>query len=595
MALAPIAVAVQSGAPTPGSDAEALIRVKAVVTNRNGQTAAGLKAADFALQVDGKPEAVESVTASPARAPAPRTVAILLDEFHTAAADAVLARAALLRSLDQLVGPADQAMVVKPLDTLTTIQPTSDREAIRSAIAGFEGRKGDYTPRTSFERNYMAQAPAAVAAARAQVVSAALRAMAMTLAERPDAGSVIVLVGDGFARMHSSREMPATLQAAIRIANRADAPVYVLAPGLPDPEPGMPPVAARTSALAARPAASVPRDAPADPVLAALAALTTQTGGELIAGVTHFDSGLVRIRRDLDAHYVLTYRPAHGPDGRFHAVQVGVKRDGLQVKARTGYVAPMSAAVRVAASPPPSAPLRVLRRSALIHSWSGVVPSTPGRANVIFTWMPSLPRPGAVARARAATLVVTASTPDGTLLFDGAIGAVGSAPAGDRPIQASFDAPVGPVRVDVKILDAKGVVLDTDARDVAVTAPRPTGPTIYPPAVLSTRSAREFREVSTDPHAAPVPQREFRRTERLLIRAAAVDPSGVPMPVAAALLNRLRQPLLELSTLQAPLADSTTQFDLPLAALPPGDYAVRLTVTGASGSTAEYVMFRIVG
>jgi VWFA-related protein len=569
----PSHVRVQAGRADDGaSSGDALIRVTAVVTDRKGQPLSGLRPADFELLVDGKPQAIETVELRKADAPPPRTVALLLDEFHTAEADSAPVRDILLRFVNRLRN-SDQVMVVKPLDTLSAIRPTTDREAVRAAITTFEGRKGDYAARTAFEREYMAQAPSAVAAARGQIVTAALRSIAMSLADQNAAGPVIVLVGDGFARMRSSREMPANLQTAIRIANRADAPVYAFAPALVAPAPDA--------------------EEPPDPAFVALRALTADTGGAFVAGLPGIEEGLMRMRRELDAHYVLTYRPAHGSDGRFHELRVGLKKTGAEVKARKGYVAPMSAAMRAAVTPRPAAPLRILRRSTLIQSWAWIVPTTPGNAGVTLTWAPV--RPDSGARARAVSLVVTASSPDGALLFDGVVGPVGSAPKADVPVQAAFEAPAGHVRVDIKILDDKGVVIDTDARDVSIPVPRANGPTLYPPAVLTTQSAREFRDISTNPQAPPVPRREFRRTERLLIRASAVDPSGASIPVSAALLNRLRQPMQEIAAMRTDLPPGINQFDLPLAALAPGDYAVRLTATAPSGTAAEYVTFRIIG
>jgi hypothetical protein len=191
---------------------------------------------------------------------------------------------------------------------------------------------------------------------------------------------------------------------------------------------------------------------------------------------------------------------------------------------------------------------------------------------------------------------VTASAPDGSLLFDATVRPVGTAPSADLPDRASFDTAVGPVRIDMKILDAKGIVIDTDARDMMVAAPRKTGPTIYAPAVVRTQSAREFRQASADPDASAVASREFRRTERLLIRVPAIDASGAPAPVKAVLLNRLRQPMLTLSPMETTTRDaSITQFDLPLASLAPGDYSLQLTASQADGVVSEYVSFRVLG
>ena len=145
--------------------------------------------------------------------------------------------------------------------------------------------------------------------------------------------------------------------------------------------------------------------------------------------------------------------------------------------------------------------------------------------------------------------------------------------------------------IDVKILDSKGVVLDTDARDIDVPNLDAARPTILPPAVLRTASAREFRLVSEDPDAPPVPSREFRRTERLLLRVPAYDDAGAPARVSATLLNRWRQPMRALPAMDSSRREGVTQFDIPLAPLPPGEYTIRLT----AGSVTEHVTFRVRG
>jgi hypothetical protein len=208
----------------------------------------------------------------------------------------------------------------------------------------------------------------------------------------------------------------------------------------------------------------------------------------------------------------------------------------------------------------------------------------------MFTWEPAAPRSGA-GRPAPTLLVVTASTPTGAVLFDASIVAAGATPEGDVANIALFDAPPGRVLIDVKILDAKGVVLDTDARDLEVPNLGNARDTILPPAVLRSTSAREFLAVSQDPDAAPAPSREFRRTERLLLRVPAFDGKGAPARVTATLLNRWRQPMRPLPAMDGSARDGVTQFDVPLAPLPPGEYSIRLT----AGSATEYVTFRVRG
>jgi VWFA-related protein len=569
-----------SALPRPtAEDSTGVVRVTAVVTDRRDQLLRNLKAADFEVVVDGQPQAIEGVEYVSGNT-SPRTYVFLLDEFHTAAGDSPAIREVLLRFVDTRLRPGDLTVVFKPLDALTSITPSADREELRRAIATFEGRKGDYTPRTTFERNYMAQAPAAVQSARAQIVTSALRAIATAIpqlaASQP---AVIVLISDGFERSRTGRDLPASLQSVVRIINRADAPVYAFTPSLP-------------RQVEAEGAPSL------DPAFVALRSLTTESGGRLFAGPAEREAGFARMMSDLDAHYVLSYRAAHGNDGRFHMLQVEVKRPDVQVRARSGYVAPMSETMRAALAPPSTAPVRVLRRSPLIQSWSGVTPAETGRALVMVTWTPSATLAATVTAAtqkpRAATAVIQASTPDGTVLFDGAVGPTGEPVSPGVPNHASFDAPVGRVRVDMKILDVKGVVIDTDARDLTIPKPQSSGPTIYAPAILRARSAREFRDLSGDPNAAPVPTRDFWRTDRLLIRVPAVDASGSPVAVSATLLNRWRQPMRGVDPISQP-SEPITQFDLPLAGLAPGEYTLRLTVAGPGGTVSEHVTFRVQG
>jgi VWFA-related protein len=559
-------------------DSTGVVRVTAVVTDRRDRMLQNLKASDFEIVVDGQAQAIEGVEYV-SGSTSPRTFVFLLDEFHTAADDSAAIRAVLQRFVDTRLRPGDLTVVFKPLDALTSIKPSADREELRRSIASFEGRKGDYAPRTAFERNYMAQAPAAVQSARAQIVTSALRAIGTAIPQFTAAQpAVIVLISDGFGRSRTGRDLPASLQSVVRIVNRADAPVYAFTPSL------LRPVEAEGAP-------------PPDPAFVALRSLTTESGGRLFAGPAERDAGFARMMSDLDAHYVLSYRAAHGNDGRFHILQVGVKRPDVQVRARSGYVAAMPETMRAALTPS-TAPLRVLRRSPLIQSWSGIAPDENGGAVVMVSWSPSAGRAPTVTaspqKPRASTVVVTASTPDGTVLFDGPVGPTGDPVSPGVPNHASFDAPVGPVRVDMKILDVKGVVIDTDTRDLTVPKRQASGPTIYAPAVLRARSAREFRELSGDPNAAPVPTREFWRTDRLLIRVPALDASGSPVTVSATLLNRWRQPMRSIDPMSQ-ASGSITQFDLPLAGLAPGEYTLRLSVPGPAGTVSEHVTFRVQG
>jgi hypothetical protein len=69
--------------------------------------------------------------------------------------------------------------------------------------------------------------------------------------------------------------------------------------------------------------------------------LADETGGFASVNHTNVDTALDRIVRANSTYYVLGYYPANTPrDGRFHKIEVRVKRPGLRVSARKGYVSP---------------------------------------------------------------------------------------------------------------------------------------------------------------------------------------------------------------------------------------------------------------
>ena len=76
-----------------------------------------------------------------------------------------------------------------------------------------------------------------------------------------------------------------------------------------------------------------------------LARLADDTGGFLIRDTNDLSSAFRRIDEDNRFHYLLTYSPSNAEfDGKFRTIQVRVKRPGVQVFARKGYLAVRRAA-----------------------------------------------------------------------------------------------------------------------------------------------------------------------------------------------------------------------------------------------------------
>jgi VWFA-related protein len=537
----------------------ASIRIATTVTDRLGRPVSGLTAKDFEIKEDGVVQKIDTVEP---RKPDKRRIAILLDEFHVDPADTARIRDALADFVNTRLRDGDLALVLKPMDPLTSIRLTSDRDELRRVIAGFEGRKGIYEPRTPLEAETLGSAPALVEAGRAQVVLSALRSLTSQLGTVPGR-SAILFVTEGFSlpsRHSTVRGLP---DASIveRFANRYDVPIYAFDP---------------RDALPDRDAGSV-----------MLSKLVSDTGGTLSHGAD-LAAAVARAAGELDAGYTVVYTSAHTNDGRFHPVLVTVPKREADARTRAGYVSLPSDDVRKALAlldESPKPPPRILRHSPLVNVWSGVTRIAAGEAHVSVTWEPS------VNSKAAARVALKASTPDGKLLFEGVLTPVENGDDG-RDAHAEFPAPAGHVQLDMTVLGIAGQKLDTDVRDLDVPAQTPGTALLLPAVFMTAQSARAFREVTANVDAPPLPTREFRRTDRLVIRVPAYV-AGAPVPVTARLLNRVGQTMKELDVL--PGDPSVTQFELLLAPMAPGEYFLQFTAQGPKGPVSQRVAFKITG
>jgi VWFA-related protein len=555
----------------PAADEAKPVRISVTVTDRNGRPVPNLTAKDFELRDDDAVQKLESVEA---RKPQPRRLAILLDEFHVSEAAAAKMRSVLTAFVDQELRPDDLVVVFKPLDSLPSIRLTSDRDELRKAIASFEGRAGTYEPRTALEAQTVGRSPALAEINRAQIVLSAMRALAARLGGVAGRAAIL-LVSEGFVqtpREYQARALP-DLGIVERSANRYDVPVYVCDPGDETPSDSV------------------------DEPQAMLRRVVQETGGALFPADSVADGPKV-MGRDLDGGYVLSYKPAHGEDGKFHTLKVRVLRRDAEARTRAGYVSAPSAEMRRAmrARIEPE-PMRMLKRSSFVDVWAGMTRAVDAGGHVVVTWEPGR-LPGSNAKSTAASVTLKATTKDGKVLYDGTLAPVRSAVEGpgvpaDR---AEFEAPAGRLQLDMTIFGERGEKLDIDARDIEVPDLKGKTPLVLlPPVVLATRSAREFRDVTADVNAVPAPLREFSRTERLLIRVPAYATAGDNPRVSARLLNRLGQSMRELDPMPGDAQDGVTQFDLPLAPLAPGDYFLDVTATGPSGKAEERIGFKITG
>jgi VWFA-related protein len=593
--------------PVAGASAPAPvnIRINVVVTDRRGRSLLDLKPADFALDDNGIAQALTSVElrtpAPPARPGAgaitpvltddderkaaqeagTRVIALYLDEFNVApGVNSERVRDAARRFLTEYVRPGDLIHVLKPLDRVSGFRFTRDRIAAGAMIDGFEGRKGDYTAKTSFENEFFGRTPEAVDSARAQIVTTGLRELTMKMGDLRPTRCALVLISEGFVRGPGAerRRLP-DWQSLARAASHFSLPIYTFDPR--DPAP----------------ASTDPDSPPAkDRGLDTLQSIAAQTGGEAVTDGRDLVPALARLSRDLDSYYVLTYQPSQATDGRFHPIAVRTTRKDVQIRVPSGYWSPLSSEWRTwldRASAPstPSGPVRTLRRSRLIDMWYGFERADDGRLAFVFTWEPS--SAGAALRSQPRVVLLKVSTPQGATLFEREVQAVAPADQSGADDRAVFSVPTGRMQLDLSVRAVDGTEIDTSAQDVDVPATRGAGPVLLQAQIVRARTVRDFRTLSAQPDAAPTPSRIFRRSERLLIRVPAYNPDGAPVTTSAVVSNIRGTTIRTLEPI--PMDRGAPQFDLPLAFLAPGEYGIELKVTSPTGTARQLIRFRLIG
>ena len=150
-----------------------------------------------------------------------------------------------------------------------------------------------------------------------------------------------------------------------------------------------------------------------------LTLLTANAGGFVVMDNNDIGRGFDRIVAENSIYYQMAYYPVHPRDGKFHAIDVRVKRSGVKVQARRGYTAPKGDA--------PAAAVTTAARasSPTLEALNSPIPLSDLRMRVVATPF----------RAAAQASVVVG------------IELVG----GDLPLDAA-----GPVEISYLAVDAKG-------------------------------------------------------------------------------------------------------------------------------------------
>ena len=322
--------------------------------------------------------------------------------------------------------------------------------------------------------------------------------------------------------------------------------------------------------------------------------LAEGTDGLAIIETNAFASGFKRIADDLSSYYLLGYYSTGKMDGRFHAISVRIKRPGVQVRARRGYLAPTAAQARslmTLASPaatPGAAAAGTRALDDAIGSLAVAARDVPLRVHVAAGWTPA----GGAACWVVAEVVRGAGSNDWTgggqvdvLAIDKAGATVatgrGQIAAGASSVRVALTSDsLAPGNYDIRVRSkgAGASASSTDSLRLTVSAsPNATSALFF------------RRSQSTGAEDVPTADLRFRRVDQMRL--------DVPTPSAEAVSARL----LDRSGKALPIPVAASVRDdgdgsrwrtarLALAPLAPGDYVIEV----ASGTDLTLLAFRVV-
>lgn len=353
-----------------------------------------------------------------------------------------------------------------------------------------------------------------------------------------------------------------------------------------------------------KPAAMVPLDVDRAMLTARVTSLRTlaeNTDGLAIVDSNDLARGLKRVVDDLSSYYLLSYYSTGKLDGKFHPIAVRVKRPGVQIRARRGYLAATPAAVTASARAPAAPTIDAAEGAAIqtaLAPLAGLQRDSPLRVHVAAGWRPfDSPSKSALAQGRpadratagfwvVAEFSATAPERDVDVTVISASGStVGRAtgPGGTRsvmvPIVLAEPPTTGEFTVRVR---AEGFGTGT----VQVT---------LPPSPDAGGAVFMRRGPSTGNKEAPTADLRFRRSERIRVDLPTPDAGAT----TARLLDRTGKALpipLTASVRDERDGSRWQTTELALAPLAPGDYLIELAGKAgeAGGEKRTLVAFRVV-
>jgi VWFA-related protein len=644
------------------------VSVDVIITDKkSGEVVLDMKQDEFEVREDKKPqrvdtfdivkidpEAAQGITPKPirstydeeseARQPNVRLFVLLLDDYHVRRGNDLAVKRPLIEFVQNQLAAQDMVAIMYPLTPVSALTFTRSHESLMQAINRFEGRKGVYDPRNEFEERYAYYPAQTVENIRNDVTMGALKGAAVRLGGMRDGRKSIIFVSEGFtstlpaqlndpvaalprignrsqpgvdvtnSRLESQKFFDSTdlisrLREAFDTVNRNNCSIYAVDPrGLAafeyDINQGVSLTTDRTNLGQS---------------IDTLRVLADNTDGRAIVNRNDLAAGMKQIMRDASGYYLLGYTSSSAPtDGRFHTIDVRVKRPGVEVRARKGYWAYTTEDVARATAPPKPGPppeishaLNAIAEPAnsghAARFWTGTDQAAGGQARVMFVWEPLAAGEGVRASEVPARVMLTATASDGRPLFRGPVpdksasdgAAPATAPTGTSTALpaapgagVAFTAAPGPVEMRIVVENARGQVIDSTTQAFTVPDYARAQVSLGTPRIYRVRTAREMLLVRNNPDATPTVTREFSRGERLLIRVDAYAGGGAARPeVTAKLLNRTGASMADVPVQAAD--GKPFQIDFPLASLAAGEYLIQIDGKTASGTAQQMIAFKV--
>jgi len=577
-----------------------VVRVDVTVTGRGDQPVADLTPADFEVTEDGVPQTVdqlqfikldgqrpvgdetsleirsqEQAEAEAAREDV-RVFALFLDDYHIDREPQITMplRKGLTLFVEQL-WPTDLVAIMDPLTTLDSLRFTRSKSELQRAINVFEGRQGEIFPvKSPMEEAQLMRSD--IRRVRAQVTLSALAALTVKLGGIKEGRKSIIFVSQGPPTFFATREadLQDQMREVVEAANRGNVTIYPLDPvGL-----------------------SLERRLGDKNTLYQLAA---ETGGRPIINTNNFAGGLERVFDDSTAYYILGYTPTRTEDdGKYHKINVKVKRSGTHVIARQGYFAPSARELERAAEasarvlePQVAGALQTLARQEQsrrpVDLWTGVSRLPGNRTRIVTVWDPVDPPPKVPVASLDVEFLAAGDAPASPAQ------SLPAPVAGKTPRRAAvFESGAGTfsLRFTARAADKSEIdrwVTPVTAPDWGVSPVSMSSLRLY-----RSRSLPEWRAIQSAADAVPTAVRQFGQGDRVLVAVEGYGESpGFSLELVAHVLTREGK---ELTALPVPAPEQgAARFELPVGSLGQGTYLLRVRAKLGPEQVQELVPIRI--